>query len=102
MMMHKNKRTNKSKRGFFQAVTIDTTNKGSRPEIHARVGGRVGSTIESSCNMLTLSTPPTRGSFSTPPTKDFAHVDDDELPKNGPIRMKARDRPPTRRDLNLK
>jgi hypothetical protein len=23
---------------FFPAVTIDTTNKGSRPEIHARVG----------------------------------------------------------------
>jgi hypothetical protein len=36
--MHKNKITNKSKRGFFWAVTIDTTNKGSRPEIHARVG----------------------------------------------------------------
>jgi hypothetical protein len=30
------------KRGLFWAVTIDTTNKGSRPEIHARVGGRVG------------------------------------------------------------
>jgi hypothetical protein len=28
------------KRGFFWAVTIDTTNKGSRPEIHARVGGK--------------------------------------------------------------
>jgi hypothetical protein len=43
MMMHKNKTTNKSKRGiFFWAVTIDTTNKGSGPEIHAHVGGRVG------------------------------------------------------------
>jgi hypothetical protein len=43
MMMHKNKRINKSKKGiFFWAVTIDTTNKGSRPEIHARVGERVG------------------------------------------------------------
>jgi hypothetical protein len=31
-----------SKRGFFWAITIDTTNKGSRPEIHVRVGGRVG------------------------------------------------------------
>jgi hypothetical protein len=40
MMMHKNKITNKSKRGFFWAVTIDTTNKGSRPEIHAQVGGK--------------------------------------------------------------
>jgi hypothetical protein len=30
------------KRGFSRAVTIDTTNKGSRPEIHARVGERVG------------------------------------------------------------
>jgi hypothetical protein len=36
------KNTNKPKRGFFWAVTIDTTNKGSRPEIHARVGERVG------------------------------------------------------------
>jgi hypothetical protein len=26
--------------GFFRVVTIDTTNKGSRPEIHARVGGK--------------------------------------------------------------
>jgi hypothetical protein len=34
--------TNLKKRGFFRAVTIDTTNKGSRPEIHARVGERVG------------------------------------------------------------
>jgi hypothetical protein len=25
---------------FFRVVTIDTTNKGSRPEIHARVGGK--------------------------------------------------------------
>jgi hypothetical protein len=25
----------------------------------------------------------------------LAHIDDDELPKNGPIRIKARDRPPT-------
>jgi hypothetical protein len=30
------------KGGFFRAVTIDTTNKGSRPEIHTRVGGQVG------------------------------------------------------------
>jgi hypothetical protein len=58
------------KRRFFWAVTIDTTNKGSRLEIHARVGGRVGSTIESSCTVLILSTPPTKGSFLTPPTKD--------------------------------
>jgi hypothetical protein len=35
-----NKRTNKSKRGFSRAVTIDTTNKGSRPEIHTRIGGK--------------------------------------------------------------
>jgi hypothetical protein len=43
MMMHKNKITKKiKKKGFFWAVTIDTTNKGSRPEIHAHVGGRVG------------------------------------------------------------
>jgi hypothetical protein len=54
MMMHKNKRTNKSKRGFFWAVTIDTTNKGSRPEIHARVGGRVGWTIGSSFHRVDL------------------------------------------------
>jgi hypothetical protein len=39
-MMHKRKRTNKSKKGIFWAVTIDTTNKGSRPEIHAHVGGK--------------------------------------------------------------
>jgi hypothetical protein len=39
-MLHKNKTTNKSKKGIFRAVTIDTTNKGSHPEIHARVGGK--------------------------------------------------------------
>jgi hypothetical protein len=27
----------------------------------------------------------------------LAHFDDDELLKNGPIRIKARDRPPTRK-----
>jgi hypothetical protein len=27
--------------GIFPVVTIDTTNKGSRPEIHARVGGKI-------------------------------------------------------------
>jgi hypothetical protein len=27
----------------------------------------------------------------------IAHVDDDELPNSGPIRLKARDRPPTRK-----
>jgi hypothetical protein len=31
--MHKTKRTNKSNRGFSGAVTIDTTNKETRPEI---------------------------------------------------------------------
>jgi hypothetical protein len=40
--MHKRKRTNNLKRGFFWAVTIDTTNKGSHPEIHAHIRGRVG------------------------------------------------------------
>jgi hypothetical protein len=43
MMMHKNKITNNFEKGIFWAVTIDTTNKGSRPEIHARAGeNRVG------------------------------------------------------------
>jgi hypothetical protein len=42
MMMHKNKRTNNLKGGFFWAVTIDTIKKGSCPEIQAHVGGRVG------------------------------------------------------------
>jgi hypothetical protein len=40
MMMHDTqiiKEQSILKRGFFWAVTIDTTNKGSRPEIHARV-----------------------------------------------------------------
>jgi hypothetical protein len=35
---HKRKRTNNSNRGFFRVVTIDTTNKGSRPEIHDKTG----------------------------------------------------------------
>jgi hypothetical protein len=35
---HKQNNKQFLKRGFFWAVTIDTTNKGSRPEIHARVG----------------------------------------------------------------
>jgi hypothetical protein len=39
---HENKRTNNLKGGFFWAVTIDTTNKGSRPEIHGKTGGGVG------------------------------------------------------------
>jgi hypothetical protein len=41
MTMHdvKKKITSNSNNGkFFRVVTIDTTNKGSRPEIHARVG----------------------------------------------------------------
>jgi hypothetical protein len=59
-------------------------------------GERVGEIIESSSFMLTIpglnvdlffSTPLTRGFFSPPPTKILAHVDDDELPKNGPIRV---------------
>jgi hypothetical protein len=44
---------------------------------------------------LFFSTPLTRGFFSTPPTRNFSNIDDDEFPKNGPIRIKARDRPPT-------
>jgi hypothetical protein len=31
----------------------------------------------------------------------LAHVDDDDVSKNGPNRIMARDRPPTRRDLKL-
>jgi hypothetical protein len=44
MNMHDAQKKKKQflKRGFFWAITIDTTNKGSRPEIHTRVGGRVG------------------------------------------------------------
>jgi hypothetical protein len=38
MMTQKRKEQTILKGGFFQAVTIDTTNKGSRPEIHTRVG----------------------------------------------------------------
>jgi hypothetical protein len=34
----KKKNKQLSNRGIFWVVTIDTTNKGSRPEIHARVG----------------------------------------------------------------
>jgi hypothetical protein len=37
-MTHKIKKQTILKRGFFWVVTIDTTNNGSRPEIHARVG----------------------------------------------------------------
>jgi hypothetical protein len=40
MMMHKNKTQIVLKRGIFWTVTIDTTNKGSRPEIHAQVEGK--------------------------------------------------------------
>jgi len=39
MMMQKLKQQAKLIRGFFWAVTTDTTNKGSRPEIHFNVGG---------------------------------------------------------------
>jgi hypothetical protein len=44
--MHDDAQKEKNKQflvgGFFRAITIDTTNEGSRPEIHARVGIRVG------------------------------------------------------------
>jgi hypothetical protein len=39
---------------------------------------------------LFFSTPLTRDFFSTPPPRNFSHVDDDELPKNGPIRIKGK------------
>jgi hypothetical protein len=35
-----------------------------------------------------LSTPSTRDFFSTPPTRLLVHIDDDELSKNKPIRIK--------------
>jgi hypothetical protein len=38
----KKKITNNSNIGFSRVVTIDTTNKGSRPEIHAMVGEELG------------------------------------------------------------
>jgi hypothetical protein len=39
----KKKRTNKYLLGeFFRVVTIDTTNKGSRPEIHVMAGEELG------------------------------------------------------------
>jgi hypothetical protein len=70
MMMHKKiKEQTNLKRGFFWAVTIDTTNKGSRPEIHAHVGEKSWLDYRIFI-VLNLSTPPTKGSFSTPPTKD--------------------------------
>jgi hypothetical protein len=45
MMMHDTKKkitSNSNIGGFSQVVTIDTTNKGSRPEIHDKAGGGVG------------------------------------------------------------
>jgi hypothetical protein len=47
MMMHDVTMTRKEKktisnRGFFRVVTIDTTNKGSRPEIHDKTGEELG------------------------------------------------------------
>jgi hypothetical protein len=36
------KKNKQSKKGIFRAVTMDTTNKGSCPEIHTHVGRRVG------------------------------------------------------------
>jgi hypothetical protein len=39
--------------------------------------------------MLSFVTTLTRGSFLRPPKGIIDHVDDDELPKNGPIRIKG-------------
>ena len=38
-MMQKEQQQAKLKGDIFRVVTIDTTNKGSRPEIHDTVGG---------------------------------------------------------------
>jgi hypothetical protein len=96
MMMHKNKITKKNlKKGFFWAVTIDTTNKGSRPEIHAHVGEE----LVKLSNLLAACRCRRRHQQKVPPRhhqqKILAHVDDDELLKCEPIRIRARDRPPT-------
>jgi hypothetical protein len=40
--MKKKKNKQLSNRGIFQVVTIDTTNKGSRPEIHDKAGKELG------------------------------------------------------------
>ena len=71
-------------RGISWAVTTDTTNKESRPEILVVLREKRGSTIGSSVVVLILSTPLTR--IVTP-------VDDDALPSRlqiGPIRIKAK------------
>jgi hypothetical protein len=45
--------------------------------------------------VLNFSTPPTRGSSQHHQQWILADIDDDELSKNRPIRIKARDHPPT-------
>jgi hypothetical protein len=46
MMMHDvtmmRKKSNSNVGDFFRVITIDTTNKGSRPEIHVKEGEELG------------------------------------------------------------
>jgi hypothetical protein len=66
--------------GFFRVVTIDTTNKGSRPEIHVKAG-RSWPDYRILLQRVDLRDTTNKGSSRHHQQGVLAHVDDDELSK---------------------